>query len=129
MNIATSTGIDDSQQDPVSYDKVAYLSNGYDYGLVSLDKADSFDYAFYELWLLQWEAFQAKVAIYEQKGVAYEEAVAGRTVITDPDEYAMLKTMYEELETLREELQAQEDILGTFHWEPLGTVTDFYLHW
>lgn len=129
MNVATSTGIDDIRQEPVSYDKVAYLSTGHEYGLLSLDKAYSFDYAFYEQWMLQWEAYQAKVVIYQQKGDAYEEAVGGRTVIADPDEYATLKTMYEELQTLREELKAQEDILGTFHWEPLGTVSDFYIHW
>jgi hypothetical protein len=41
----------------------------------------------------------------------------------------MLQSMHEELESLREELEAQEDILGSYRWEPLGLVTDFYIHW
>ncbi|MCJ7521334.1 MAG: hypothetical protein MUP21_03855 [Dehalococcoidia bacterium] len=129
LNTVTSDGISGSGGASVSYDKVAYLSTGYEYGLISLDRVSSFDYTFYEHWLSQWESYQAKVAVYEQKTGAYETAVAGRTVITDPDEYTKLQSMFEELESLKEELEEQESALGDFRWEPLGTVIDFYVHW
>jgi hypothetical protein len=129
LNIATSTGIGDSGVILESYDKVAYLSDGYEYGIISMDKASSFDYAFYEQWLLQWESYKAQVDTYEQKSAEYEQAVSGRTVMTDPDEYALLQSMYNELEALKAQLELLEDILGTFCWESLGIVTDFYIHW
>lgn len=129
LNTATSGGFTGSQDTTESYDKVAYLVEGYEYGLISIDRASHFDYEFYEQWMRQWEEYLEKVEVYEQKADAYEEAVGGRTVITDPDEYAMLQSMHEELEALREELETQEDILGSYRWEPLDLVTDFYIHW
>jgi hypothetical protein len=129
LNVATSGGITDSQGPPATYDKVAYMSTGNTYGLISMDNAFSFDYQFYEQWLAQWEEYQAKVYVYEQKREAYEDAVGGRTVITDPEEYETLQRMYEELETIRVELEAMEAIIGKIRWEPLGVVTDFYIHW
>jgi len=129
LNTVTSGGISGNEEAGVSYDKVAYLATGYEYGLISLDRASSFDYTFYEQWLRQWEIYQDKVTVYEQKSEAYKTAVAGRTVITDPDEYAMLQSMFEELESLKEELEEQESTIGDFRWEPVGTVTDFYVHW
>lgn len=129
LNAATSGGIAGSQYTTKNYDKVAYLGEGYEYGLISIDRAYYFDYEFYGQWMRQWEEYLEKIKVYEQKADAYEEAVGGRTVITDPDEYAMLQSMHEELESLREELETQEDILGSYRWEPLGLVTDFYIHW
>ena len=129
LNVATSSGITNSQGAPATYDKVAYISTGNTYGLINLDNAFSFDYQFYEQWLDQWEEYQAEIYAYEQKSEAYEDAVGGRTVITDPEEYEMLQRMYKELETIRAELEAMEAVIGTIRWEPLGVVTDFYIHW
>jgi hypothetical protein len=129
LNIATSGGITDIHDTTDNYDKVAYLEEGYEYGLISINRASRFDYEFYEQWMRQWEEHLDKVELYEQKVYAYEEAVGGRTVITDPDEYAMLQSMYEELETMRGKLENQENILGSYRWEPLGLITDFYVHW
>jgi len=114
---------------PVSYDKVAYLSEGKECGLVSMDVASSFDYSFYEEYLDRWAEYEAAVDTYEQKRAAYHEALGGRTVISDPEEYAALQAMYEELEDLRLELEAMEDALGGCRWESPGTVTGFYIHW
>jgi len=129
LNIATSGVILDSQDTTMDYDKVAYVAVGDEYGLISLDRASAFDYEFYEQWTQQWEDYDVKARIYEQKSDAYQEAVGGRTIISDPEEYARLQSMYEELETLREELEAQESILGNYRWEPMDTVTNFYVHW
>jgi hypothetical protein len=114
---------------PSSYDKVAYLCQGKECGLVSIDVASSFDYTFYEEYLGRWAEYEAAADAYEQKRAAYHEALGGRTVISDPDEYAALQAMYEELESLRLELEAMEDTLGGYRWESPGIVTGFYVHW
>ncbi len=114
---------------PIDYDKVAYLSVGSELGLISIDRASSFDYAFYEEWLSQWEDYDSKVTAYNRKQDAYSAAVGGRTVIADPDEHAALEEMYRKLEGLKLELEAVEDALGSHSWKSPGTVTGFYVHW
>jgi hypothetical protein len=129
LNVMTSGGAVGGSSIPTGYDKVAYLSTAGEYGILGIDRATSFDYAFYEQWLEQWEAYQTDIGLYEQKRKAYEEAVGGREIITDPDEYAMLQSMSEELQALRGKLETWEDKLGNYRWESLGTVMDFYVHW
>ena len=128
LSFATPGGIAEGSG-PIDYDKVAYLSVGSEYGLISIDQASSFDYAFYEEWLIRWEDYDSKVATYNRKKEAYSDALGGRTVIADPDEYAALQDMYRELESLTLELEAIEDALGSHSWESPGTVTSFYVHW
>jgi hypothetical protein len=129
LNITTSGGTEEGDDTDASYDKVAYLSTGSEYGLISIERASSFDYAFYEWWTGQWEAYQTEIELYEQKRQAYEEALGGRTVITDPNEYKMLQNMGRELETLKENLEIWEDQLGSYYWESMGIVADYYVHW
>lgn len=128
-NIATSGMTLGGHDATIEYDKVAYVAAGREYGVISLDRASAFDYQFYEQWMQRWEDYESKSRIYEQKSDAYHEALGGRTLITDPEEYAALQSMYQELETLREELEAQESILGDYCWEPMGAVAAFYVHW
>ncbi len=105
LNTATPGMTLDGQDTTMNYDKVAYMAVGHEYGLISLDKASAFDYEFYEQWTQQWEDYKKKLDIYKQT--------------SDPAE----------LRTLREELEAQQSILGNYRWEPLDTVTNFYVHW
>ncbi len=90
----------------VDYDKVAYIEMGRDCGLIPLDKATSFDYAFYEQWTQQWAEYEQKVSLYNSGTLSFKQRQA-----------------------LRIELDALKVILGDYRWEPLGIVTDFYVHW
>lgn len=96
----------DSQHDAVDYDKVAYVSVGFDYGLIPLDKATYFDYAFYQKWVQQWDEYEQKVSLYNSGTLSFRERQA-----------------------LLRELEALKAILGDYRWEPLGVVTDVYVHW
>lgn len=129
LNAATPAGIDGREQEVPAYDKVAYLATGSEYGLLSLDRASSFDYEFYEEWQQSWNEYLTSRDLYIHKLEAYEKALGGRTVISDPDEYEMLQHMLEELRAMEQDLEAKQSVLGEFRWEPLGTVSDFYVHW
>jgi hypothetical protein len=96
----------DSPSSVVDYDKVAYAGVGLDYGLIPLDKANSFDYAFYEQWEQQWAEYEQKISLYNSGTLSFKERQA-----------------------LKRELEALRATLGTYHWEPLGVVTDLYIHW
>jgi len=111
------------------YDKVAYVVVGQAYGLIPLDKATSFDYGFYEQWTQQWNDYNTEAALYQQKYAEYNEAVTGITGISDPSEYARLQSMYNDLESMRLDLQRLMAILGDYRWNPAGNVTRVDIHW
>ncbi len=96
----------DGQDIYAEYDKVAYIEVGQAYGLITLDKATSFDYGFYEQWMQQWSDYEAKVSLYNQGSLSYKER-----------------------QVLRNQIEALRAILGDYRWEPLGIVTSVNVHW
>jgi hypothetical protein len=103
---ATPGGSFDTQNSDADYDKAAYLGARLDYGLIPLDKATSFDYAFYEQWDQQWAEYEEKLDLYNSGTLNFKQRQA-----------------------LRDELETLQFILGDYRWEPLGIVTDVYIHW
>lgn len=112
-----------------NYDKVAYVEIDNEYGLISLYVAESPQYTFYEQYIQQWESYESDLDAYSNKANAYIRMLAGRTVISDPSEYARLKSIYDELEALRSELEIRLELLGGCRWESLGVVTDIEIYW
>jgi hypothetical protein len=102
--VETASG--DSSPASVEYDKVAYIDVGYEYGMIPLDKATAFDYAFYEQWVQQWDTYEQKVALYNSGSLPYSQLVK-----------------------LKNDIEELKRILGDYHWEPLGIVTNVYIHW
>lgn len=102
----TGTTIKDGSPEIVDYDKVAYIQTGYEYGIIPLDRATAFDYAFYEQWVQLWDIYQAKVDLYNNGLLTYSQRVK-----------------------LKNEIEELEKILGEYRWEPLGIVTTVYIHW
>jgi len=96
----------DGQDAYAEYDKVAYIEVGQVYGLITLDKATSFDYAFYQQWTQQWDDYEAKIALYNSGHLTYNER-----------------------QVLRSEIETLRAILGDYRWEPLGNVTSVNVHW
>jgi len=88
------------------YDKVAYIEIGRPYGIISLDKATSSDYGFYEQWAQQWQDYQAKVSLYNQGSLNYKER-----------------------QVLRNQIDSLRAVLGDYHWQPLGIVESVNIHW
>jgi len=88
------------------YDKVAYVVVGRAYGLITLDKATSFNYGFYEQWMRQWDDYEAKVDLYNHGSLTYKER-----------------------QVLRNQIEVLRAILGDYCWEPLGIVTSVNVHW
>ncbi len=106
---------EDSYSYDVDYDKIAYVQIGEEYGLISLEKAESPSYNFYEDYMQEWEDYERGVD-------EYNRLLRGRTVIRNRSEYRKLKRMYDELESQRE-------ILGDYRWGPLGVVSLVEVYW
>ena len=140
-----------------AHDKIAYLVERNEYGVISMDKATSPEYWFYDAYKQNWAVleddinaynadvaeYNADVKAYEEDVEAYEMAVGGRTYIRDPEEYERLTEMYDELKTReaelemrgkelnarRERLDERQEELGWCRWEPLGVVTSVEIFW
>ena len=125
------------------HDKIAYVVTGREYGTISIDKAISPEYRFYEDYTEKWdeyegesEAYNSDVEEYTKSVEAYERALGGRTAIGDPIEYANLNEIYTDLNTIGKELdlqyeklQRRNDELGSCRWVPLGVVADVEVYW
>ena len=126
-----------------SYDKVGYISELREYGLIHPEYADSFEYGFYEDWLNRWQQYDdmqddynAAMSALNRQIAAYNEQLRGRKVIKDPDEFKQLETWANELDDIEAELKQQRAVidemlaeLGEFRWVSPGTVSVFYVHW
>ncbi len=148
---------DSEERRACKHDKIAYVVDGNEYGVISMDKATSPEYWFYDAYKQNWaeleddinayngdvEKYNADAKAYEEDVEAYETAVGGRTYISDPEEYERLTERYNELKTreaelemrgkelnaMRERLDERQEDLGWCRWEPLGVATSVELYW
>ena len=121
-------GTEDEPPSPTDKDRIAYVEIGEEYGLIFLEYALSPEYGFYrdykkerdniDAWLEEYNEtvmefnqkkaiFHNKVKSYNMLSAEYELRLGGRTVINDPDEYAELSRMHDELEIMRLELEIE----------------------
>ena len=121
-------GTEDEPPSPTDKDRIAYAEIGEEYGLIFLEYALSPEYGFYkdykkereniDVWLEGYNEtvmefnqkkaiFNSKVKAYNMLSAEYELRLGGRTVINDPDEYAELSRIYDELEIMRLELEIE----------------------
>ncbi len=111
-----------------SYDKIAYVKVGKEYGLISADKATLPEYSFYELYSAEWDKYSERLESYNKEVDRYNDALGGRTSLEEP-EYSMFSRWHEELEQERRELETLEEKLGDRHWESPGTVSSIEVIW
>lgn len=111
-----------------SFDKVAYIAIGQDYGVVPLEVASSPLYNYYLSYLDNFRVFEQKRAAYEADALAYEQELGGRTRLKEP-EYTYFNNWHARLQSEKDELNAIGDTLGSYYWESLGTVSSVKIYW
>jgi len=142
---------------PAHFDKIAYIVEGREYGTISIERANSPDYQFYEEYKKKWAEFRLKMEEYNKDVKEYNSEVSefvknlegynkllgGRTVIHDSEEYERLNEMYESLKKTEDELdlkkaeldsrlqalKSEEKELGMHFWESLGIVESVEIYW
>ena len=111
-----------------SFDKVAYISIGQDYGVVPLEVASSPLYNYYLSYLDNFRLFEQKRAAYEADALAYEQELGGRTRLKEP-EYSYFNTWHARLQAEKAELNILGNSLGSYYWESLGKVSAVKIYW
>ncbi|MFC2017033.1 coiled-coil domain-containing protein [Chloroflexota bacterium] len=95
-------------------DKIAYVVEGKEYGLVSIDMADSPEYSFYETYRIKTEEYFSKLEAYNQEADAYNQALGGRVYLEEP-QYSKFKAWHNRLDSMAAELEALLEELGGFY--------------
>jgi hypothetical protein len=111
-----------------SFDKVAYITIGEEYGVIALEVADSPLYNYYLFYLEQFRLFDEKRDAYQSEAAAYERELAGRTRLKEP-EYSYFNNWHKRLQAMEDELNALGASLGSYYWESLGTVSTVKIFW
>jgi YHS domain-containing protein len=114
---------------PDSWDAVAYIKVGKEYGLVPLAKARALYYSFYEEYEEKWQVYQELLAAFNDEVTQFNQEIQGKTYYKGSEELARMEDWQAELEKQGELLDRLSEELGNVRFEPKGIVRDVWIHW
>ena len=120
------TFIDDN---PESWDAVAYVKVGKEYGLVPMARAEALYYNFYEEYEEKWQIYQELLAAFNDEVTRFNQEIKGQTFYEGSPELARMEVWQAELERQAELLDKLSGELGDIWFEPKGIVSDIQIHW
>ena len=108
-------------------DKIAYIEGGKEYGLISINKAESLQYSFYIEHAQNCQRLADMLEDYENEVDAYNRALGGRYSLPEP-EYSRFRAWADRLDSMEEEFDELSDSLGGC-WESGGMVETIEIYW
>jgi hypothetical protein len=115
--------------EPCDHDRVAYVRPGMEYGLISLDRAESPTYEFYVAYSTGWLAYVSALEEYNRLVSEYNSLVGGRTLIAGSADARRAAQMHSDLQARRVALEMQREVLGDCRWKSLGVVETVRIYW
>jgi len=125
----TEEGVNYVYDNPTSWDAVAYIKIGDEYGLIPLAQARVLYYNFYEEYKQKWRAYQQILADFNDSVALFNLEVKGRTFYEGSPELARVEAWQADLEEMEELLDDLSEELGNIWFEPKGIVKDVRVHW
>ena len=114
---------------PTSWNKVAYVEIGKEYGLIDIDKAKSLSYSFYDEYMRKWQEFGTRLETYNSEVGRYNQEILGKVYIEGSTELARIEAWEARLEEEGQVLDKLAKELGESCYEQLGIVQDIHIHW
>jgi hypothetical protein len=114
---------------PDSWDAVAYIEVGKEYGLISLAKARALYYSFYEEYEEKWQVYQELLAAFNDEVTQFNQEIQGKTYYKGSPELARMEDWRAELKEQSELLDKLSGELGNVRFEPKGIVKNVWIHW
>lgn len=114
---------------PTSWDTVAYVEIGKEYGLIDIAKAKSLTYSFYEECKQKWQEYEKLVSDYNDEVMRYNQEIGGKVYHEGSPELARIEAWGARLEEKGEVIDELSEELGDFWVESLGIVKDIHIHW
>jgi len=118
-----------TDEETCDYDKIAYVQVGQEYGLISLERAESMGYPFYVEYSRAWVDYLGELEEFNALADEYNSLVEGRTLIAGSPEARRAQRLYEDLQRRRVDLEMQQELLGHCRWESIGVVEHVELYW
>jgi len=125
----TEEGYEFISDNPESWDAVAYVKVGKEYGLIPLGRANALYYNFYQEYKQKWQAYRQVLTDFNDSVALFNLEVKGRTFYEGSPEMARIEAWQADLEEMEELLDDLSQELGNIWFEPKGTVKDVRVHW
>ena len=114
---------------PTSWDTVAYVEIGKEYGLIDIAKAKSLSYSFYEKYTQKWQEYEVKLEAYNREVERYNGEISINVYYEGSPELARMEAWKTKLIAEGQELDKLAEELGEYYFAPLGIVKDINIHW
>jgi hypothetical protein len=127
--VETEEGFSFVSEGPTSWDAIAYVEIGKEYGLIPLAKAKALSYSFYEEYKQLWQEYRELLDAFNDSVAQFNQEVEGKTYYEGSPELARIEAWKAELEKQNKLIDKLSEELGDVWLEPKGIVKDVYTHW
>jgi hypothetical protein len=117
------------ETNPCENDKVAYVEIGKEYGVISIDKANSLQYSFYIEYTQDWESCKEMLEDYNAEVARYNEEISGKVYYEGSPELEAIQLWEAELAEKEIMIDELAEDLGDCWFKPLGTVESVEIYW
>jgi len=117
------------EENPTSWDTVAYVEIGKEYGCINIDKAKSPFYSFYEQYKQKSQEYEKLLSDYSDEIMQYNQEITGKVYYEGSAELAEMEAWEARLDEKSQELDELSEELSDFWFEPSGIVKDIQIHW
>jgi hypothetical protein len=127
--VETDEGFSLVSDSPTSWDAIAYVEIGKEYGLIPITKAKILTYSFYEEYKQEWQEYRELLNDFNNEVAQFNQEVEGKTYYEGSPELARIEAWKAELERQDELLDKLSGELGNIWFEPKDIVENIYIHW
>lgn len=117
--------------EPNSWDTVAYVKTGEEYGVIDIDLAQSPSYDYYQDYQRRWEEYHLLLEEYNRDVEEYNEETAGKVYERGSLELAMIQALEQDLNEKARKLDELREGLSDYWFGMEGTniVAEIQVHW
>ena len=117
------------EPEPTTWDTIAYVKVGEEYGCIAIAQAKSLSYSFYEEYKQKWQEFEARLEAYNREVERYNQEISGKVYTIGSAEDIRMSVWEARLEEEGQALDKLFEELGEGCYEEQGIVEDIYIHW
>jgi hypothetical protein len=112
-----------------SWDKVAYIVIGYEYGVINITYAKSADYSFYQSFEEKWQELKERLAAYNAEVKLYNKEIRNTVFVEGSPQIARIRVWEQKLTVEENQISALSLEVGSSRFRPLGIVDNYVIHW
>jgi hypothetical protein len=118
-----------TQSPSQSWDTVAYVEIGKEYGLIDIAKAESLSYSFYEEYKQKWQEYEKLLSDYNEEVMRYNQEVRGKVYHEGSPEDIRITLWEIRLDAAEQVIDELGEELSDYWFELPGIIKDIHIHW